>query len=522
MPDLQLEEVRRNIKHFWPKLERQLTRENALDANKDTKLPSYDPQKKAVVILPHDSPQFDYYSSDKSIEVKVLPKLEDIDDQTIYKLSREQGILALEFDQESNLPEKYVVPGGRFNEFYGWDSYFIARGLLNDGHVDLAADIADQFSYEIKNYGKILNANRPYFLGRSQPPFLTDLAFRVLDATGGHMLDKFIAWIKAAILEYKTLWRSKPRYDPGTKLSRYFAQGRGIPPEVEGGHFDRVIAPIAKRHNLSVESFIEKYNSQEIEDEELDAFLTHDRAVRESGIDVTTRFVNVCADLVTIDLCALLYKYECDIAKAIAQYPQHFPDESEAWWTQRANQSKLSADKYLWISMDDGKSGFFCDYNIKKQEQHRPLYTATTLYALWSGLASEEQAKLIVNTVLPQVEFDGGLASTSKLELGDHDSRQWDYPAGWAPHQILAWEGLRKYGYETEAIRLATKWINTVCQGANMSDPKGGLFEKYDVTGVENPQDVRAEYGNQGSNVTGFGWTNASFAIAYDKYRQSK
>ena len=28
------------------------------------------------------------------------------------------------------LPEKYVVPGGRFNEMYGWDSYFIIRGLL--------------------------------------------------------------------------------------------------------------------------------------------------------------------------------------------------------------------------------------------------------------------------------------------------------------------------------------------------------------------------------------------------------
>ena len=28
------------------------------------------------------------------------------------------------------LPNRYVVPGGRFNEMYGWDSYFIMRGLL--------------------------------------------------------------------------------------------------------------------------------------------------------------------------------------------------------------------------------------------------------------------------------------------------------------------------------------------------------------------------------------------------------
>ena len=30
------------------------------------------------------------------------------------------------------LPDQYVVPGGRFNEMYGWDSYFIIRGLLRD------------------------------------------------------------------------------------------------------------------------------------------------------------------------------------------------------------------------------------------------------------------------------------------------------------------------------------------------------------------------------------------------------
>ena len=30
------------------------------------------------------------------------------------------------------LPDPYVVPGGRFNEMYGWDSYFIVLGLEAD------------------------------------------------------------------------------------------------------------------------------------------------------------------------------------------------------------------------------------------------------------------------------------------------------------------------------------------------------------------------------------------------------
>ena len=76
-----------------------------------------------------------------------------------------------------------MVPGGRFNEMYGWDSYFIQLGLLRDGRVSLARDMADNFLYEIRNYGKILNANRTYYLTRSQPPFLTQM---LLAFTDGH------------------------------------------------------------------------------------------------------------------------------------------------------------------------------------------------------------------------------------------------------------------------------------------------------------------------------------------------
>ena len=45
-------------------------------------------------------------------------------------------------------PNKYVVPGGRFNEMYGWDSYFIIRGLLRAGRVELARGMVDNFFFE--------------------------------------------------------------------------------------------------------------------------------------------------------------------------------------------------------------------------------------------------------------------------------------------------------------------------------------------------------------------------------------
>jgi alpha,alpha-trehalase len=51
------------------------------------------------------------------------------------------------------LPRAYVVPGGRFNEMYGWDRYFIQVGLLRDVEIDLARDMTDNFLYEIREYG---------------------------------------------------------------------------------------------------------------------------------------------------------------------------------------------------------------------------------------------------------------------------------------------------------------------------------------------------------------------------------
>src|SRR5256885_12410810 len=83
------------------------------------------------------------------------------------------------------LENSYVVPGGRFNEMYGWDSYFIIVGLLRDGRIDLARGMVENFFFEIAHYGTVLNANRTYYLTRSQPPFLTSMIMDVYQAQIG-------------------------------------------------------------------------------------------------------------------------------------------------------------------------------------------------------------------------------------------------------------------------------------------------------------------------------------------------
>src|SRR6202171_2928393 len=174
-----------------------------------------------------------------NVQVKHLPKvihqLGEIDTSTIEP----PGLLYLE--------NKYVVPGGRFNEMYGWDSYFIIRGLVEDKRIDLARGMVENFFFEIEHYGAVLNANRTYYLTRSQPPFLTSMILAVYDAQKAAGKEDS-AWRERAY-GYAArdcgLWTREPHLAGTTGLSRYYDFGNGPAPESvkdETGHYRQVAA----------------------------------------------------------------------------------------------------------------------------------------------------------------------------------------------------------------------------------------------------------------------------------------
>jgi len=127
------------------------------------------------------------------------------------------------------LPNKYVVPGGRFNEMYGWDSYFIIRGLLRDERVDLARGMVENFFFEIEHYGAVLNANRTYYLTRSQPPFLSSMvmAIREAEKKAGRndraWLDRAYGYVKRD----HDMWIQGRHLAGNSGLSRYYDFGEG-------------------------------------------------------------------------------------------------------------------------------------------------------------------------------------------------------------------------------------------------------------------------------------------------------
>ncbi|KAF8126946.1 alpha,alpha-trehalase-neutral trehalase [Boletus edulis] len=508
------------------------------------------------IYVPHGEPAMaDYYrqvARDKphmNLDVVVLPPKPD-DPYFVKSLNSKPGLLALAMNQVDDgkggrtlkgIP--FVVPGARFNELYNWDSYFISLGLLVDGHVTLAQGMVDHFIFEIKHYGKILNGSRSYYLCRTQPPFLTDMALQIYKQLDRSDDDANRQWLKraiqAAIKEYHTIWVAEPRIDPKTGLSRYRPDGVGIPPETEASHFTHILEPYAAKHGMSLSEFNEKYNDGIIKEPALDEYFLHDRAVRESGHDTTYRFEKRCANLGTIDLQALLYKYEVDIGTAIREV---FDDELEleedfslapfppsvesyanphrerstsrpqtsAEWFERAEFRREIIDKYLW---NESKNLYF-DYDTVQGRQIS-YDSVTSFWALWAGCASEEQCRKLVSKSLEKFEVHGGLVSGTDESRGqislDRPNRQWDYPP---PHQIMTWVGLERYGYLEEAQRLAYRWLYMMTTA--FVDFNGVVPEKFDAVKLSHLVD--AEYGNQGIDFKmvpreGFGWMNAAYQV---------
>ena len=87
----------------------------------------------------------------------------------------------------------------------------------------------------------------------------------------------------------------------------------------------------------------------------------------------------------------------------------------------------------------------------------------------------------------------------------ENSGAQWDYPYGWAPVELLAIQGLRRYGYNTEADRLSYKFLSTVIENFQRD---GTIREKYNVVTRSSESQVTVGYQQ---NVVGFGWTNGAF-----------
>jgi alpha,alpha-trehalase len=380
------------------------------------------------------------------------------------------------------LPQPYVVPGGRFREIYYWDSYFTLLGVAQSGRHDLVESMVQDFAYLIDTYGHVPNGTRTYYLSRSQPPFFFEMVGLLSSGDPAAAFARYLPQLKreyafwmdgAAGLKKGTAYRRVVALPDGSILNRYWDDSDS--PRDESYAQDTELARSSGRPPAQLYRDI--------------------RAAAESGWDFgsrwfadgRTRATMDTTEILPIDLNSLLFGLE----KAIRDGCGRLHDVACVHdFDRRAVARRAAVDRYAW----DPPMGAYADYRWTHGQRVERL-SAATLYPLFVGLASPEQAAAVARTTERQLLRAGGIVTTP-LDTG----QQWDSPNGWAPLQWIAVAGARRYGREDLAESIACRWMFNVNSVYRQS---GKLVEKYDVTqlGVKGGG---GEYPTQ----DGFGWTN--------------
>ncbi|WP_461490134.1 alpha,alpha-trehalase TreF [Pontibacter sp. HJ8] len=381
------------------------------------------------------------------------------------------------------LPHSYVVPGGRFQEIYYWDSFFTMLGLQASGQTALIQNMVDNFAHLINTTGHIPNGNRTYYLSRSQPPFFA-LMLRVLaQEQGKQVLQKYAPalrkeyafWMEGAA----TLSAANPAHrrvvllPDGSILNRYW---------------DDQPAPRPEAYKEDVQ--IARESGRQPEE-----VYRHLRAAAESGWDFSSRWFADgqrlgtihTTDIVPVDLNSLLFHMEMTLAE-MAELDGNGAEARQ--YKKKAKARRKALLRYTWSEADN----FFYDYDFVKGTTTR-IPTLAAVYPLYFCMAKRRQATAVAQRLQADFLKPGGLATTR----GDTD-QQWDAPNGWAPLQWMSIQALRNYGHQELAGTIASRWVTL---NTEVYQNTGKLVEKYNVENLE-LEAGGGEYPNQ----DGFGWTN--------------
>ncbi len=364
------------------------------------------------------------------------------------------------------LPHPFVVPGGRFSEMYGWDSYFIGQGLIRTGRTDLARAMIENQVYQVENFGKIPNSSRSYHLSRSQPPFLPRFALELYEAEPTPANKKLLATVAAAAeKELATVWNAEGQRT-ASGLSRFHDDASG--PDLE-------VARNLTPHGLFAWPDPEA-----------------DRAARATGWDLSHRFSDHAQHFEPVDLNSQLFAYEKDLAAI-----ERLVDGDDSPRAKKHDAAAATRAEVMQQRLWNEKLGLFVDHD-NRAGQKSDYESLATFAPLAAGWATPAQAKQVAEN-LPRFLEAGGLATSSRAsrEKAGEEALQWDWPNGWAPLQVVAVEGLKKYGFTREADEVAYRWCSALLDIAGANN--GLLPEKIDVHRVS--ADVSAaEYGNQGAD----------------------
>ncbi|KAF5270983.1 hypothetical protein FQA39_LY18856 [Lamprigera yunnana] len=398
------------------------------------------------------------------------------------------------------IPNAFIVPGGRFLEYYYWDSYWIIEGLLVSEMNKTARGMIDNFLSLVNEYGFIPNGGRIYYLRRSQPPLLTAMAFLYYQHTNDLMWIKNNIQILAKELNY---WRGQLLHltKNGKTYSMYHYHAVSSGPRPESYREDYETSSYFSNETKRTEVYIDL------------------KSAAESGWDFSSRWIfddngDIAGNLsyiqtkrvIPVDLNAFL----CGAFRSISKLYKilHYPVEYLKWKS-RFHLLRKAIREVLWNDQD----GVWYDYDIGLSRPRKKFYPSN-LTPLWSMCFDEAESHQLGVSAVKYLrkndisDYMGGVP-TSRDETG----QQWDFPNAWAPLVDIVVTGLETTGSPTaleEANVLAKRWINSNIIGYRQT---GAMFEKYNAI-------VPGKYGSGGEYEvqSGFGWSNGVALKFIHKY----
>lgn len=416
------------------------------------------------------------YSSDHK---PIIKNLEDLWDVLKRGPDNEGGTLI-------PLPYPYIVPGGRFREIYYWDSYFTMLGLQASRRIEMIENMVANFAYLIDTLGFVPNANRTYYLGRSQPPFFVLMVELLAEEKGEDILLKYRPQLEK---EYKWWMKGEKSLGPSHTSHGHIVR-------MPNGH---AMSRYWDDHEIPrPEAYIEDVRLAAASSNPHTVVYRHLRAAAESGWDFCSRWFKdpmhmetiQTTDLVPVDLNCLLLHMEETLLKI---YSLQHEATLAASFREKAVHRKNAIQTYCW----NEENGFYFDFHHTDNKQSG-IYTLAAVFPLFFSISTKEQANRIAQIVKEKFLQAGGLVTTLNIT-----GQQWDEPNGWAPLQWMAYKGFMNYGFTELAQEIKKRWTSL---NENVYARTGKMMEKYNVIDP-NAKAGGGEYPNQ----DGFGWTNGVY-----------
>ena len=385
----------------------------------------------------------------------------------------------------------FFVLGGRFNEMYYWDTYWIVIGLVACDLEDEAFNLIKSFVNIIESKGFIPNGTRKYYLNRSQPPFFPHMLFYLYENTENQKIRNFILskGLDAAIEEHRFFMKVKVT---GEETENTF--------NVYKVHSDK---PRFESYKDDLKTYKNSNYNENI--------YSNIATAAESGWDFSSRWLiddnllhtNDIINIVPVDLNAIVLRneqiihYFLNIKSNIKGYllSTYFARQ----YRDVINCRLTAINNFLWNKNEN----VWNDFNTKTKKFTDKKFYISNLYPLfWMKDVSKNTIYSILYKYKQELfGFIGGIPVSGKSE-NEQCNQQWDYPNVWAPYTQLFIEFLLKSDEKELALHAARSFYLSVKDKFLNS---GYFFEKYNCENLGKQGD-----GGEYAVVNGFGWTNGT------------